>query len=465
MNIRNLLTAIPWLVALSGAIAVASLLQGTAPVELHFRLPVETIEQAAETQQVVDLHGTLETFGGQPSSLPGAWPGFRGPSRDGISTGTIDLALNWPESGPPKLWELELGEGYAGAAVLNGRVYVHDYDHEAEAEIIRCVSLDDGREIWRYSYNVHIRRNHGMSRTIPAVTDKYLVAMGALCHVTCLDSQTGERRWAIDLQTEYGTRVPPWYTGQCPLIDGGFAILAPGGDDVLMMAVDCETGEIVWERPNDTNWQMSHSSIVKMDLNGRETYVYAASGGVVGVDASDGALLWGTSEWRISMATVPTPVIVDNERIFLSGGYNAGSLMIRIVESDGKYSVEELFRLPARVFGAEQQTPILHGGHIYGVSSPGGELVCLDLDGNRLWSSGRADRFGLGPFVMAGGKMLLLDDSGVLTLAGVSPQGFNRLARAGVLNGNEAWGPMAVASGRLIVRNLTTMVCLDITGE
>ena len=82
-----------------------------------------------------------------------------------------------------------------------------------------------------------VKRNHGMSRTVPAVTDKLVVAMGPKCHVVCLDAVTGELRWGLDLVRQYGATVPPWYAGQCPLIDNGAVILAPGGKDALLLAV------------------------------------------------------------------------------------------------------------------------------------------------------------------------------------------------------------------------------------
>ena len=46
------------------------------------------------------------------------------------------------------------------------------------------------------------------------------MALGPKCHVTCLDAQIGERIWAKDLVSDFGTVIPPWYAGQCPLIDG-----------------------------------------------------------------------------------------------------------------------------------------------------------------------------------------------------------------------------------------------------
>ena len=44
-----------------------------------------------------------------------------------------------------------------------------------------------------------IKRNHGMSRTVPAVNGRDIVTMGPKCHGTCLDAETGEFLFAIDL--------------------------------------------------------------------------------------------------------------------------------------------------------------------------------------------------------------------------------------------------------------------------
>ena len=84
----------------------------------------------------------------------------------------MSLARAWQPSEPRELWAIDVGEGYAGAAVLNGRVYLMDYDRDKKQDALRCLSLADGREIWRYAYPVPVKRNHGMSRTVPAVTDK-----------------------------------------------------------------------------------------------------------------------------------------------------------------------------------------------------------------------------------------------------------------------------------------------------
>lgn len=300
-----------------------------------------------------------------------------------------------------------------------------------------------------------------MSRTIPTVTDQVVVALGPKCHVTCLEPKTGEFRWAIDLVKDFGTRVPPWYAGQCPLVEGDRVILAPAGPDVLMMAVDAAKGDVVWQTPNPRGWHMTHSSVIPMEVAGVRMYVYCASGGVVGVAADNGAILWETTDWKISIATVPSPVIVGDGKIFLSGGYNAGSMMLQLKEEGGRFVAKPLFRLEPKVFGAAQQTPILYNGCLYGVR-PNGELVCLDLNGKVVWASGPEHRFGLGPFLIAGGLLYVMDDTGLLTMVEATPQGYKPLDQAQVLSGHDAWGPMAILDGRLILRDLTRMVCLNV---
>ncbi|MEI6279740.1 MAG: PQQ-binding-like beta-propeller repeat protein [Verrucomicrobiae bacterium] len=403
------------------------------------------------------LSGKLVAGPGSPAAQEGSWPRFRGPNGDGIAAGRVAIGQKWTP-----LWTVDLGEGYAGAAVRDGRVYVLDYDQKNFADALRCLSLADGKEIWRFTYPVKVKRNHGMSRTTPTLAGRYVVSFGPKCHVVCLDAATGEFVWGIDLVKEYNAEVPEWYAGQCPLVDDGRVILAPGGD-ALMIAVELATGKVVWKTPNPNDWKMTHSSILPVEFAGKRQYVYCASRGVAGVSAADGALLWETDQWAISIATVPSPIDAGGGKLFFSGGYNAGAKMLQLTEVDGKMVPVELFRLAASVFGATQQTPILYQDHIYGVR-PDGQLACLDLAGKVVWTSGSKEKFGLGPFLLADGKLFVMNDDGLLTLAEASPAGYRPLVKNRVLNGHDSWAPMALAGSRLLARDLTRMVCLDIAG-
>ena len=419
---------------------------------------------ASDLDEAVPELGTPVVSNGIPLDSTAEWPQFRGPHRDAIADDPTPLARTWPPEGPPRLWAVEMGEGYAGAAVRQGRVFVLDYDESAEADTLRCLSLRDGQEIWRNSYPVAVTRNHGMSRTVPSVVGDRVITLGPRCHVACWDVETGVGLWLIDLVRDFGAEVPRWYAGQCPLVDQGRLILAPCGKSMLI-AIDLKTGDVVWESPNPRNWRMTHVSIMPMDFEGRRTYVYCGSGGVAGIDAEDGSLVWDTVDWPEKFATSPSPVILPEGRILLSSGYDnkTGSLLLQLAETSGQIVAETEKRLTPKQFNSEQQTPILYEDHLYGVRKRGGgQLVCMDTNGNELWNSGR-DRFGHGPYMIADGMIFVMSNRGELTMAEASPNAYKRLAASQVIeDGHDAWGPMALVDGRLIVRDMTRMVCLDV---
>ena len=469
-------THAPWVLTLVVGVATAVLLLGrwlsyNPAADLAMNLPGADGRPATlDTSDVsTDLAGTFEQFDETPADLPGAWPRFRGPDFDNICKTGLRFADSWGEDGPEVLWSVDLGEGHAAPVVLEGRVYVLDYDEEARADALRCFSLSDGAEIWRRSYAVTVKRNHGMSRTVPAVTEKYILTIGPRCHVVCLDSMTGGFRWGIDLQREYGTTEPLWYTGQCPMIDRDRAIVAPGGTDVLMMAVDCETGAVVWATPNPNGWGMSHSSIMPMTFAGKRMYVYCALGGVAGVSAEDadaGEILW-EAPWN-ARVIAPSPVVLDEGKIFVTAGYGKGNMMLQLEEDGGAFSARVLFeKSPKDGLACEQQTPIYHDGLLYGIMPKDagalkGQFVCYRPDGSLVWSSGQANRFGLGPFLLADGKFYVLSDDGVLTMLRASGAEYIQLAQAKVLDGPDAWGPIAVAGNRMLLRDSRRMACIHV---
>jgi len=125
------------------------------------------------------------------------------------------------------------------------------------------------------------------------------------------------------------------------------------------------------------------------------------------------------------------------------------------------FSSRQIFKLAPEVFGATQHTPIFKNGFLYGARADG-RFVCLGLDGKVVWASGPGETFGLGSFLLAGDLIFALNDSGKLRLIEASPARFNPLGEAQPLNGRESWAPMALAGDRLLVRDLTRLVCLEV---
>ncbi|MBK9140024.1 MAG: PQQ-like beta-propeller repeat protein [Verrucomicrobia bacterium] len=461
------LPALPWIAGALGVVAMLAWLTRGPDPSLTARLPGADAPPGAESATLTNavLAGKLTTGPGQPmEGATAAWPGFRGANLNSSLESPGSIARSWDTAGPRKLWTVPVGDGYAGPAVRAGRVYLVDYDQERREDAVRCLSLADGREIWRFAYPVVVKRNHGMSRTVPAVTDKYVVTIGPKCHVACLDATTGELQWGLDMVRVFGTTVPPWYAGQCPLIEGDRLILAPGGPEALMVALDLATGQLLWQTPNPNDWKMTHSSITPIEFAGQRQYVYCASHGVVGVAADGGQLLWETTDWKITIATVPAPVVVGDGRLFLSGGYNAGALLLQLVEKDGKITAQTIRRYDPQVFGSTQHTPIFHANHIFGIR-PDGKFVCLNLESGVVWTSEPGSNFGLGPYLRAADVIFVLSERGSLALVEATPAGFNRLATAEIFKGHEAWGPMALVDGRLLLRDYSRLFCLDVAAK
>jgi outer membrane protein assembly factor BamB len=403
------------------------------------------------------------------AALPGAdWPQFRGPNRDNISTET-GLLKKWPAAGPKVLWETPVAQGYAGAAIRGGLVYVNDYEEENKRHVVRCLSLADGKQVWEWGYDVVIRPNHGITRTVPAVGEKLVFSLDPKCKFHALDAKTGTLVWQKDLVQEYKTRIPQWYAGQNPLLDGDRVLVATGGD-ALVVAFDQATGKEVWKSPNPDNDLMSHASLMPATIGGVKQYLYLTMNKVVGIAAENGNILW-KSPFTARMAASPSPVAVGGDKVFVTSGYEAGSVMYQVKKTASGFSAGPLFELKSTQFNSEVHTPILYKDHLFAVSSKKrGQFTCLGLDGKIVWQSpvsstspAESRTFELGGFILADGMFILLEgETGMLRLIEASTTGYKELSSAQILQGHDVWGPPALSNGKLIIRDMAKMVCVQV---
>lgn len=413
----------------------------------------------------------FEVFSEFEQNSSGSWPRFRGSEFNNISKDPTPIAETWSIDGPPIVWQIELGEGHAGPAIHKGKVYVLDYEEKLRADMLRVFSFKTGEELWRRWYNVLIKRNHGMSRSIPTVTDEVVLTIGPRCHIMCSNIETGNLLWSMDLIRDYGATLPQWYTAQCPLIDDDIAVIAIGGDN-LVVGVDILSGEIMWETPNPDEWKMSHSSVFTTTFHGKKTYVYMAVGGIVGISAEGddvGQILWKTMAWDPTVVAT-SPVFTDNNEIIVTTGYGAGGARLRILKSEMGFDVilvEE--HTPKQGLASEQQTPILAEEFLWTINPKDAgalrnQLACYHVSDliNPVWTSGKENRYGLGPYLLIGDKMFLMNDDSELFLYKITEnKSATLLAQHKVFeDGTDAWGPMAYIDGYLILRDSHKMVSL-----
>jgi len=405
---------------------------------------------------------------GVASLLPGAapgpdWPQFRGPDRNGISKET-GLLRKWPAGGPKVLWSVPVTQGYAAAAIVAGRVYHHDYDEAKSEWCVNCRSLADGKLVWQFREAREVRPNHAITRTIPAVDSRFVCSLDPKAVLHCLDVKTGKQIWRKSLVTEYQATIPNWYNGQCPLGEPDRLIIATGGA-ALLVALDKATGKELWRTPNPGKYMMSHASVMPAVLGGVKQYLYGTLRGPLGVNAKDGKLLWEYDR-KFNVAVAPSPIAVDEERVFMTASYDAGSVMVRVRRTGDAFKAEPVFDMKNNEWNSEVHTPIVYKGHLFAVGKKKrGLFTCLSPDGKEVWTSEGKASFGLGSFLLADGMFFVLDgDTGKLRLVEASIAGYNELASAQVLAGQEVWGPMALADGKLVLRDLTKMICVSVRG-
>src|SRR5579862_1398078 len=275
-----------------------------------------------------------------PPARGSDWPQFRGPDRNGISKET-GLLRKWPAAGPKVLWSVPVAEGYAGAAIVAGRVYHHDYDEAKSEWLVNCRSLADGKPIWQFREPREIRPNHAITRTVPAVDARFVFSLDPKAVLHCLDSHTGKQVWRKSLVTDYKAAIPSWYNGQCPLIEADRIVVATGGAAILA-ALDKATGKEIWHTPNPSQFAMTHASVMPAALGGVRQYVYGTLAGPLGVSAKDGKLLWQFPR-KFNVAVAPSPIAVDGECVFMTASYDAGCVMVRVRRAGGAFHAESVF--------------------------------------------------------------------------------------------------------------------------
>lgn len=392
------------------------------------------------------------------------WPQFRGPDRNAISRET-GLLRAWPAGGPKVLWTTEVCEGYAAAAIVGGRVYFNDYDRKSNTWLVRCVALADGKEQWRFKEKRRIRPNHGITRTIPAVDGTHVITLDPKCVLHCLDAGSGRELWRKSLVKEYGAMIPAWYAGQCPLLEGDRVIIATGGRAILV-ALETATGKPIWETPNPEAWRMTHASVMPAVIGGVKQYLYCTLNGPLGVRADDGRLAW-SFPWKFNVAVPVSPVAVAGGRVFQTSCYGADTLMVRVTPKDDAFLAEKVFSLTTDEWNSETHTPIFHQNHLFAVGKKRrGLFTCLDLEGKQVWTSQGQASFGLGSYILADGMFFVLEGkTGTLRLLDANTTAYKELASAQVLSGHDVWAPLALSDGKLVIRDLARMVCLDVGGS
>lgn len=404
------------------------------------------------------------------------WPRFLG-AHDTPVSGETGIRQEWPEAGPPVVWEFERGSSYASPAIAGGKLVL--FHRQKEDEVTDCLDAETGKLLWTHRYAVPYRDDFGYSdgpRAGPVLDSGRVFTFGVTGWLKCLDLADGKVRWQVDCQMKYDVPKNFFGSGSCPLVRGDLLLVnVGGGDGQCVVAFDKNTGEEKWMVKN--SWGQSYASPIAARWHGTDRLmVFAggksepATGGLLVIDPAAGKLE-SSFPWRArrySSVNASTPVLCGEDRVFISQAYvdrshpQNGGMMLG-TDRDGKLT--EVWHDPE--FGCHFMTPIFHDGHLYAFSGEKDrqcELVCHDATtGHRLWHEkmeweykspeGRTIPMSLyrGSLLRVENRYLCLGEWGTLCWLDLTPEGAKRSSTAQLFTATQSWTLPALSHGLLYV--------------
>lgn len=380
----------------------------------------------------------------------GEWPCFRGPAADGMSA-EKGINKDWKARPPQEVWRLALADhGYSGPSVAEGMVFI--IDHKDNQDVVRALRLEDGKEVWQFPYPEEAGDDYGFARATPVYDGGRLFTLSAGGKVHCLKAADGTPVWDTHLQQQMGGRLPQWLYSMSVLVDGELVVVCPGASEGSVVALNKADGTKVWSGGSDI---AGYSTPISANLQNVKQYVILGGTGLFGLDASSGKQLWQVP-WKTQYDVNAATPIVLGQSVFISSNYGRGCAMVDVAADGAKIRWEN------KEVQAHFNTPILFQGNIYAASDPN-KLVCLDPQtGAVRW---KQKGFGKGGLVGVDGTLIGVDGlTGETIMVALDPTAYKELGRISVLNGGDKkyWTAPIVAGGKLVLRDLSTLVCLDL---
>ncbi|MBO7601987.1 MAG: PQQ-binding-like beta-propeller repeat protein [Bacteroidaceae bacterium] len=433
---------------------------------------------------------TLAITAGALSMQAQDWPQFMGPDRNGISQ-EKGIMKSWPAEGPKVLWSTDLGIGFGGPVIKAGKIYLLDRDDET-GDTMRCYDLQTGKELWNYNYDAPGSVMFPGSRTVPVVDDKHVYSCGPYGDLYCIDINTHQPVWHKNVWKDYGGgQIPQWAISQCPLLYGDLLIIASQAPGAGVVAYDKNTGAEKWKTASLGPTGYVSPTLVKIDGTDHVVMVTASEAGgfpggpqreakkgsVVGIEPLTGKILWRYDNWECH---IPVACATDagNNKMLIVGGYERGATMLQVNKgTNDAYEVKELFTTTN--FGDQTKPAVFYNGYFYAqyrTNNKRDGMVCMDMEGNIKWKTRRSPDFNRGSIIIVDGMMLATDGAKSLYLIEPNPNEYKQIAKAELLIekqddsgnnfmasfGTQNWAPMALSNGKLLLRDQTHMICVNI---
>jgi outer membrane protein assembly factor BamB len=402
-------------------------------------------------------------------AAPGSdWPCWRGPA----GTGGVPEGERVPPALSAELkvlWRVPVAQSLGSPVVRAGRLY--HLDAAADRETVHALDAATGKELWSQALDELHKDTQSVPapRTTPTADGDRVYVQSCRGEFRCLSSADGHALWRVNFVKDFNAvyvgesgsatgASRHGYTGS-PVIDGDRIYVSVGGTNgSSVVCFSKADGRIVWKSQDDVP---GYGAPAVAALGGVRQLVAFTSAGVMGVDCSDGRLLWRFPVQTSFGRHVVTPLVLD-DRVVVSS-HQAGLIGLRVsAAADGRQNAEPAWI--SKTATINYACPVLVGRHLYGIG-PSGRLICVDVKtGQTAWEQGRFTPERLqkdyAAFLVMDKRILVLADNGYLTLFEADPTAYRMVSQTRACA--HTWCSPAYADGKLYLRDEQEMICVSL---
>jgi outer membrane protein assembly factor BamB len=404
----------------------------------------------------------------------GDWPGWRGPTGDGISAET-GLPTEWNREKNVR-WRVPLPDRGNSTPIVSGnRVFITQAVEKQGWRGLLCFDRKDGKILWKTGVTYTEKEpTHGTNpycSASPVSDGERVVASYGSAGLYCYD-MNGQDLWHRD----FGPQLHIWGNAASPVIynDLCFQNVGPG-ERTFLVALDKKTGRTVWRHDefggefgtSNKDWTGSWTTPLVIHVAGRDELIMSFPRRVVAFDPKTGKELWTCNGLGPLVYTSPIwsgSSGDDPGTIVAMSGYGGPFLAVR---PGGSGDVTETHRV-WHVDRAKQRigSGVIVGEHIYIHNDPG-VAECIDLKtGKVVWqerlkSSGDTET-SWSSMVFAEQKLYVVNHDGDTFVIRASPQ-FELMSTNSL--GERTLASHAVSDGDIFVRTYQALWCVRVPGR
>lgn len=394
------------------------------------------------------------------AAQPNQW---RGPKRDGQFTETGLLKV-WPENGPEQILEIEnIGKGWSSPVWVDGMIYTTGMIDTLD--YLTAIN-PDGSFKWQVAFGRSWNQSYPDTRSTPVVDGERIYVQSGTGQVSCINKEDGSTIWEVDVDKDYEAEYHVWGNSETPLLVDDMLICTPGGNKTSVVALNKDTGELIWESES-VGGARAYASATLYTWNDFR-YILAVTGKeLVAVIPETGEVAWhyeyfDSEKWKWQdngLIWTNTPIFKDDE-IFISMGYDYDAVMLKMAEDGKSVSVKYTNSTLDNHHGGL----ILYDGFVYGAnwsSNNKGNWVCMNWDTGEIayeetWGS-------KGSLIMAEDMLYVYNERGGMGLVKPTPEKFDVVSEFKITEGaGPHWAHPFIADGKLFMRHGDVLMVFDI---